>query len=826
MGIFSKLFSSRSETQEQTCNYVVVDIETTGLNPYCDGITELAAVRVRNGEIIDRFQELVNPGMKIPAFIESKTHITNEMVASADSIKAVLPRFLSFVGDDIWLGYNIDKFDLEFIKWKAQTEIGICINVETIDAMKIARRKLPDQSIRLDALRVQFGIDPTGAHRALKDCIDTHVIYRKLLNLPDAPEVEHPRWTPEDSRRQQQLVEEAMLEYEADLKRSKELESWIPRGFKPAIKPFIPTHYKERWEYVREHPFTTLASSIVSVTGSSRCAPRMAVENILFKVGALMKSSTTRDCDFCIALSEEAFGKLNGARSWQEKGSPIRIIGPEEFLELYRATLDEKPLTQEEIAAAQSEIFAREEAKKLALAQEKENLRLQKKAEKAAAKAKAQEESVKALADFDGPKLKVSPKRMAMWREEFTNLWNEILADDVIELHELTMLKEWLNRHKRRRDDYLSMLQLIDKVAEDGVVDYEEMQQLFGEATQVIEDLTPEGEGEALANAKEIVFQNENVRQLAEEYSAVWNPINPFLDTIYPASVQMPAADFTGAVAEWYGNNDFESIQELWKYIGGDNSDTLIKKSFETKMPDGLQISDFARNEAWAIYALSLRMSAMQGTKQSISVGGSVLATTLSTRVFSLSTDLLDALHRAIDDTDIWEKATEAMNQGDVGFEQFASMIKVLPPTLRMALAASALGCTDKSGAYIIPYELSYAERCYGCSEKINRPIAESLGIFDIAIPPLDGIPRSINRKALQDTLAANAIPFDNHGKREEYVAQLMEQPSLLAGLISRHAPSMKVISVAYAPQARLWALRNQALQPLAEALLKHLYSA
>ena len=65
---------------KQLYDFSVIDIETTGLDPRFDDITELAAVRVRNGQIVDSFQELVKPCVPIPRVLEEKTHITNAMV--------------------------------------------------------------------------------------------------------------------------------------------------------------------------------------------------------------------------------------------------------------------------------------------------------------------------------------------------------------------------------------------------------------------------------------------------------------------------------------------------------------------------------------------------------------------------------------------------------------------------------------------------------------------------------------------------------------------------------------------------------------------------
>ena len=103
---------SRAERRRKIANtpnrYVVIDLETTGLNPQYDFITEFGAVLVENSEIVDTFEQFVKPKKRIPEEVEDLTGITNEMVSDAPSINIVLPKFLKFIGNDILVGHNID----------------------------------------------------------------------------------------------------------------------------------------------------------------------------------------------------------------------------------------------------------------------------------------------------------------------------------------------------------------------------------------------------------------------------------------------------------------------------------------------------------------------------------------------------------------------------------------------------------------------------------------------------------------------------------------------------------------------------------------------
>ena len=96
-------------------DYVVFDIETTGFSPEKNNIIEIGAVKVTNGEIVDRFSEFVNPEVPIPFEIEKLTSINDEMVKDAETIETLLPRFLEFIGDAALVAHNAN-FDVSFIR--------------------------------------------------------------------------------------------------------------------------------------------------------------------------------------------------------------------------------------------------------------------------------------------------------------------------------------------------------------------------------------------------------------------------------------------------------------------------------------------------------------------------------------------------------------------------------------------------------------------------------------------------------------------------------------------------------------------------------------
>ena len=99
-------------------SYVCVDIETSGVRSMEDKIIEIGAVKVVDGEIVDTFSELINPGAPLSPFITQLTGIDDSMVENCDSIDVILPKFIAFAEDYPLLGHNI-PFDFGFLRQNA-----------------------------------------------------------------------------------------------------------------------------------------------------------------------------------------------------------------------------------------------------------------------------------------------------------------------------------------------------------------------------------------------------------------------------------------------------------------------------------------------------------------------------------------------------------------------------------------------------------------------------------------------------------------------------------------------------------------------------------
>ena len=159
-------------------NYIIFDLETTGLNTDMDAIIEISALKVKGGEIVDEYSTLVNPEMHIPDLASSVNGITDDMVKDAPKIEEALKGFIAFIGNDVLVGQNIKRFDLKFIQRDAVRFFGKPVSNDYVDTLFLAQRYLPELcSHSLETLADDYDISYDGAHRALADCHINKKVY-------------------------------------------------------------------------------------------------------------------------------------------------------------------------------------------------------------------------------------------------------------------------------------------------------------------------------------------------------------------------------------------------------------------------------------------------------------------------------------------------------------------------------------------------------------------------------------------------------------------------------------------------------------------------
>ena len=162
-------------------NYVVFDLETTGVSTNNDEVVEISALKVKNGSVVDEFSTLVNPGKPIPFYASNINGITDDMVLDAPVFREALSDFISFAGEAVLVGHNIYRFDMKFIYRDSLKYFGKTVSNDYADTYCLARSLFPELSChKLTFLADYLGLSTEGAHRALYDCRMTQVLYERI----------------------------------------------------------------------------------------------------------------------------------------------------------------------------------------------------------------------------------------------------------------------------------------------------------------------------------------------------------------------------------------------------------------------------------------------------------------------------------------------------------------------------------------------------------------------------------------------------------------------------------------------------------------------
>ncbi len=175
----NKSIVTNSKGQEIDTTYCVLDLETTGFSAVTERITEIGIMKVKDGEVIDKFSEFVNPEKHIPERVTEVTKITDEMVKNAPTIKEMFPKILEFIKGSVLVAHNA-SFDIGFLKQNAQ-RLGYDFDYTYIDTLPMARALFPDfKKYKLGKIAENLGIKVEVAHRALDD-VDTTVKVLKVM---------------------------------------------------------------------------------------------------------------------------------------------------------------------------------------------------------------------------------------------------------------------------------------------------------------------------------------------------------------------------------------------------------------------------------------------------------------------------------------------------------------------------------------------------------------------------------------------------------------------------------------------------------------------
>ncbi|MFE8701029.1 PolC-type DNA polymerase III [Cytobacillus sp. FJAT-54145] len=175
-------------TSSSSKSYIVFDYETSGRSHRHDKIIEIGAVKVRNGQVVDEFEALVNPGTYISAVITQITGIRNSDLIGKPTEEEILPAFIKWIGDvDFMVAHNL-SFDARFLK-AACIRLGLPLfSGEGVCTLQTARTlNIPSANNKLGTLCDYFGISLVNAHRAIEDVRSTQQLFERLKERGDVP---------------------------------------------------------------------------------------------------------------------------------------------------------------------------------------------------------------------------------------------------------------------------------------------------------------------------------------------------------------------------------------------------------------------------------------------------------------------------------------------------------------------------------------------------------------------------------------------------------------------------------------------------------------
>ena len=180
---FPFLSRLRKQTEIDKIPYVIVDIETTGLEPKTSEIIEIGAIKTEGKTAKDAWQTLISYSQDLPPEIIRITGINNDMLKEMPSIDKALEEFMSFADGHVLIAHNSD-FDVSFLKHHISKYLKREIDNKVLCTLKLARILVPGlKNYKLGTIAEHFQIPIPSAHRAMGDCEVTYGLWNKLIDI-------------------------------------------------------------------------------------------------------------------------------------------------------------------------------------------------------------------------------------------------------------------------------------------------------------------------------------------------------------------------------------------------------------------------------------------------------------------------------------------------------------------------------------------------------------------------------------------------------------------------------------------------------------------
>lgn len=304
---------------EFPANYIVLDLETTGLNPIHDEIIEVGYIKYQNFKEVESFEQLVKPNVPISPFISNLTGITNDMVEDCPYFEEFADMFYELLGDSVIVGHNI-PFDIEFLRQNFYKYYRLNFANDYIDTLQIAKLLYPQmKSYKLTNLFKEFCVPDESYedHRSLGDCYKTNSLFKKFHAdyISNGNTFNPLDYTPKMN---------------SSIKRTK--YKYFENTRSPTQKELAQTACDEKIF----DPLNPLYQKNVVITGSLSKYSRFEAAKIICQIGGIFHSSVTKNTNFLIVGNLENSGvkqsaKQKRAEEMKNSGKNIQIIDEQTF---------------------------------------------------------------------------------------------------------------------------------------------------------------------------------------------------------------------------------------------------------------------------------------------------------------------------------------------------------------------------------------------------------------------------------------------------------------------------------------------------------------
>lgn len=293
--------------------FCVIDLETTGLHPQYDSILEMSAIKYRNNQVVDKFDNYVAFDQKIPEFVQRLTGITSEFVKYGIPLDDLLDQYLTFIGNDVVVGHNVN-FDLNFIYDYSLQLFGLEFQNSYIDTMRLGRKLLPQLShCRLSDLCEVLNVTNKRAHQSWADCEATFDCLRGL--------------------------------YELGVKRYGSLDAFAkecqPRYRIPNYANFNPKNLIVT-DNTKKDPTNLLFGRHVCFTGALDKLGRKDAAQLVVNIGGVVDNNVTRKTNYlvlgdnshCYMIKDGKSSKQKKAEAYIARGYDLQILPESVFYQL------------------------------------------------------------------------------------------------------------------------------------------------------------------------------------------------------------------------------------------------------------------------------------------------------------------------------------------------------------------------------------------------------------------------------------------------------------------------------------------------------------